>query len=118
MQILISDFGEADKKVTLVGKLDFVGAQTIEQPMGTVSGLSCNIIVDMTGVDFLASNGIRHLLRASKAVAHTSRQLVLLSPNPFVTHVLEMAGVKDLMPIVRSEDEAIAAFGSARPLGG
>ena len=113
MQILISDFGEADKKVTLIGKYDMVGAQTIEQPMATVSGLRCNVIVDMTGVDFLASNGIRHLILAAKDVTRASRKLVVLSPNPFVTHVLEMAGLADLVPIVRSEEEARAAFGCA-----
>ena len=51
---------------------------------------------------------------AAKAVARGSGKLVLLDPNPMVTEVLVVAGLDQLLPIVRSEDEARAAFGRAR----
>lgn len=110
MQVTIAEFGDAAKRVILAGKLDIAGAQKIEQPMATVSGLRCNIVVDMSEVDFIASIGIRHLVLAAKAVARGSRKLVLLDPNPLVTGVLLTAGLQDLLPIVRSEDEARAAL--------
>ena len=62
MQVTISEFGDAGKKVVLVGKLDIVGAQKIELPLATVAGSKCDIVVDMVGVDFIASIGIRHLV--------------------------------------------------------
>ena len=70
-------------------------------------------VVDMAGVDFIASIGIRHLVMAAKAVARGAGKLVLLDPNPMVTEVLVVAGLDQLLPIVRSEDEARAAFGGA-----
>ena len=111
MEITVSDFGPEAKKVVLVGKLDIAGAQRIELPMATVSGSRCNVVVDMVGVDFIASIGIRHLVIAAKAVSRSSRKLVLLSPTAFVTEVLVTSGLQDLLPIARSEDEARAIFG-------
>jgi hypothetical protein len=45
---------------------------------------------------------------AAKAVARGSGKLVLLDPTPLVTDVLVTSGLDDLLPIVRSEDEARA----------
>jgi anti-anti-sigma factor len=108
MQITVSDFGHEIKRVVLVGKLDIAGAQKIELPMATVSGSKCNVIIDMIGVDFIASIGLRHLVIAAKTVARNSRKLVLLSPNTLVTEVLTTSGLQDMLPIVRSEHEAQA----------
>ena len=110
MQVTISEFGEAGKKVILVGKLDIVGAQEIELPLATIAGLRCDIVVDMIGVDFIASIGIRHLVIAAKTVARASRKLILLDPSQLVTEVLFTSGLQDLLPIVRSEDEARAVL--------
>jgi anti-sigma B factor antagonist len=106
MQITISDFGPGTKKVSLAGKLDIAGAQIVELPMATVSGAKCNVVIDMVGVDFIASIGIRHLVIAAKTVARNSRRLILLSPNALVTDVLMTSGLQDLLPIARSDDEA------------
>jgi anti-sigma B factor antagonist len=110
MHITISDFGDSAKKVVLTGKLDIAGAQQIELPLATVAGTKSDIVVDMTGVDFIASIGIRHLVIAAKTVSRASRKLVLLDPNPMVTDVLVTAGLGDFLPIVRSEGEARAAL--------
>ena len=115
MNISISDFADVGKKVTLTGKLDIVGAQQIEMPLATLAGARHNLVIDMVGVDFIASIGIRQLVLAAKAVARGAGRLVLLDPKPLVTDVLETSGLLDLLPIVRSEAEARAAL--ARPAG-
>jgi anti-sigma B factor antagonist len=111
MDITISEFGTVGKRVTLVGKLDIAGAGCIELPLAAAAGSRQCIVVDMLGVDFIASIGIRHLVLASKAVARGNGKFVLLNPNPLVTEVLVTAGLEQLLPIVRSEDEARAALG-------
>jgi anti-sigma B factor antagonist len=113
MQVIVGEFEGIGKRVTLVGKLDIAGAQTIEQPMATLSGSKCNVVVDMNAVDFIASIGIRHLVLAAKAIARGSCKLVLLNPNELVTGVLVTTGLQDLLPIVRSEDEARAVLAQA-----
>jgi anti-sigma B factor antagonist len=113
MDIRVSEFGDVGTRVVLVGKLDIAGAEKIDTPLAAVAGSRGNIVVDMAGVSFIASIGIRHLVMAAKAVARRSGKLVLLAPNPLVTDVLVNAGLEELLPIVRSEDEARAAL--ARP---
>jgi anti-sigma B factor antagonist len=110
MEITVSEFGDGAKRVVLTGKLDIAGAGKIELPLATIAGSRSNIVVDMVGVDFIASIGIRHLVLAAKTVARSSRKLVLLAPNPLVTEVLVTAGLSDFLPIVRSENEALAAL--------
>jgi anti-anti-sigma factor len=110
MEITVSDFGGSAKKVTLVGKLDIVGADKIGLPLAAVAGTRTDLVIDMVGVDFIASIGIRHLVMAAKAVARGAGKLVLLDPNPMVTEVLLVSGLAQILPIVRSEDEARAAL--------
>lgn len=114
MKITISDLDGAGKKVTLVGKLDIAGAQVIEMPMATVAGARGNVVVDMTGVDFIASIGIRHLVMTAKAIARGAGKMVLLSPTPMVAEVLHVSGLEQILPIVKSDDEARAFFAGTR----
>jgi len=110
MDISISDFGSAAKRVTLKGKLDIAGAQKIELPLATLAGTRSNIVIDMAGVDFIASIGIRQLVMAAKAVARGAGRLVLLAPTPPVADVIVTSGLLDLLPMVRTEDEARTAL--------
>src|SRR5262245_1070278 len=98
MRVSVSDLEGNTKKVTLVGKLDIKGAEVIDIPLATVAGSRANVIVDMTGVEFIASIGIRHLVMAAKAVARGAGKLVLLGPAPMVTEVLVASGLEDLLP--------------------
>ena len=38
MEITVSEFGEAAKKIVLMGKLDITGAEKIELPLATLAG--------------------------------------------------------------------------------
>ena len=114
MKIDISQFGELGTKVTLVGRLDIAGADAIDLPLATVAGKRGNVVIDMSEVEFLASIGIRHLVMAAKAVARGAGRVVLLDPSPIVTEVLVTAGLDEILPIARTEDEARAKLmGSA-----
>jgi anti-anti-sigma factor len=93
MKIAISEFGELGTKVTLVGRLDIAGADAIDLPLATVAGRRGNVVIDMAGVEFLASIGIHHLVTAAKAIARGAGRLVLLDPSPIVTEVLVTAGL-------------------------
>jgi anti-anti-sigma factor len=67
-------------------------------------------VVDMTRLDSITSIGIRHLVSAARTLGRRRGRPLLLSPNPLVTKILMAAHVCDLLPIVRSEDEARAVF--------
>jgi len=108
MQITIADDSGPTARVRLVGKLDIAGAEEIALPLATLAGAKQSVVIDMSGVTFIASIGIRHLVAATKALNRRGGKLVLVSPSELVREVLETSGVTDLMPIVTSETEAFA----------
>ena len=108
MNIIIKDDSGATARVSFAGKLDIVGAEVIALPLATLSGSKTNIILDMSGVTFLASIGIRHLVMASKALARQNGRMILVNPTTQVRDTLETSGVTNLLPIVATEGEATA----------
>jgi anti-anti-sigma factor len=73
MKMSVSQFGELGTKVVLVGKLDISGAEKIDASMAKVAESQGNIVVDMTGVDSIASIGIRHLVHRFRETHHMGR---------------------------------------------
>jgi len=111
MQITISDDGGSIAKVGLVGRLDIAGAEVVALPLATLAGGKTSVIVDMSGVTFVASIGLRHLVLATRALSRRGGKLVLLNPIDLVRDVLETSGLTELMPIVATESEAYALLG-------
>jgi anti-anti-sigma factor len=101
MQIAISDDGSA-ATVTMVGRLDIAGAEVVALPLATLSGSKSSLLVDMSGVTFIASIGLRYLVSAAKAMGRRGGRLVLLNPNTAVTEVITTSGLADLLQIERS----------------
>ena len=109
MNIESENLNDDVRKIVLAGRFDIEGAQQIDLRF---SGLTANqkaVVVDMAGVNFLASIGIRTLVLAAKAIAQRGGRMVLLNPDENVTKVLQMAGIDTLIPISRSLEEALAA---------
>ena len=97
--------------VVLVGRLDVMGAGKIDLQFNAIAGSRRGVIVDMAGVEFLASMGIRTLLIGAKTMQRRGGSLVLVAPQPEVMKVLEVTGVLDLLPIAASHDEASGLVG-------
>src|SRR5882757_1906575 len=110
MQIITSEQGATTATVALTGRLDIAGAEAIALPLAALAGAKQGLIVDMSGVSFIASIGLRHLVSAAKALSRRQGLLVLLNPTEMVAVVLTMSGLTNLLPIVRSDSEAMAAL--------
>ena len=107
----ISDEAGTTAKIGLVGKLDIAGAEVVALPLATLAGGKKGVVVDLSGVTFLASIGVRHLVSATKTLARKGGKLVLLNPIASVKEVLETSGVTDIMPIVATESAAYELIG-------
>ena len=106
MEMIISDFGDLGKRVTLIGRLDIPGSGKIDIPLQELADSNANIIVDMQEVDFIGSLGMRSLVLAAKTLSHNARTLVLLNPTPLVADALTNAGLNTLLPMVHSDSAA------------
>jgi anti-anti-sigma factor len=96
-------YSELDNNIRLIklnGKFDIVGTGQIENKFaGYCGGEKARVVVDLSGVDFLASIGIRLLMLTAKAVASRGGKMVLLNPAPDVHHVLDITGIPAIIPI-------------------
>ncbi len=98
MQIVVNDAGST-ATVVLRGRLDISGADVVALPLATLSGVKKSLVVDMSGVTYVASIGLRHLVSAAKNVAQRGGKLVLLNPNPVVSEIVTTSGLTELLPI-------------------
>ena len=92
--------------ITLVGRLDIQGAARIEMQFTAVAAGNAAVVVDMGGVVFMASMGLRTLLLAAKAMRGKAGRMVLYRPQAEVEEVLVTSGASQLMPISHDLAEA------------
>ncbi len=100
MEIAIRDAGST-ATITLTGRLDIAGAESIALPLATLSGSKSEMLIDMARVTFIASIGLRHLVSAAKAIRRRGGRLILLNPAAQVAEVITTSGLTDLLPIER-----------------
>jgi anti-anti-sigma factor len=98
MQIQINDAGST-ATVVMVGRLDIPGAEVVALPLAALSGSKNQLIIDMAGVTFIASIGLRHLAAAAKVVRRRGGRLVLLNPAAVVAEVIRTSGLIEYLPI-------------------
>jgi anti-anti-sigma factor len=96
-------------KVKLTGPLDIAGAGDIDMPFSIIAGHNNKVIVDFTNVTFLASIGIRVLVKAARAINLRKGRLVVFNPSEDARKVLRSTGIDAIIPVVVDEPSAIAA---------
>ena len=96
-------------RIILSGKLDLAGAHDIDAPFTAAAAGHRGVIVDLAGVTFLASMGLRALVIGAKTATSRGARLVVLGPTPEVEKVLKISGFYVLAAIVHDLETALAA---------
>lgn len=97
--------------IKLIGTLDIMGVNEIETKFaGYCSGENAKVLVDLSGVDFMASIGIRLLTTNAKSLLSRSGRMVLLNPTSSVREVLDMTGIPDIIPMYDQFESAEAVL--------
>lgn len=65
-----------------------------------------SVLVDLTGVLFIASMGLRMLVEGAKKIKERGERMILLKPSPLIEMSLSTAGLDKVLTIV--QEEAIA----------
>jgi anti-anti-sigma factor len=109
MEIKAIQLEDTYTHIALIGKMDVGGVGEIENKfLGYTAARKKNTLVDISGVNFLGSMGLRIFLDAAKSLAREKKQLILLNPQQLVGEVLEASGIGDLVSIQNDEAAAIA----------
>ncbi len=75
-----------------------------------VKGGSKKILVNLAGLEYVSSAGLRVLLTAAKLMQSSGGQLKFCQPSDLVKQALEICGFNSLLSVYGSEGEAIKAF--------
>jgi anti-sigma B factor antagonist len=77
-----------------------------------ISAGRCNLVVDLTRVDFMSSAGLRTLLGGVKESRTNGGDLRIASVNPGIDKVLKMSGFHNVAKVFASPSEAVSSFSS------
>ena len=71
-----------------------------------------NLVVNLIGVEFMSSAGLRSLLGAVKDSRSHGGDLRIASTNPGIDKLLKMSGFHNIAKVFPSQMEAVSSFGS------
>ena len=94
--------------IRLVGRMDIMGAMKIDVQFAAVAAANRAVVVDLAGVEFLASMGLRTLIMGAKSMHSKAGRMVLCRPIPMVEEVLVTSGTSTLIPFAHDMAEAEA----------
>lgn len=89
-----------DKKVVvkISGRLDTQTAPELEKEIITEPGACGELILDLSGLEYISSAGLRVILKAQKLM-NTQGIMKLTGVNESVMEVLEITGFSDIVTI-------------------
>lgn len=109
MELTVIDSGADVLRLGLAGRLDASGAEAVESAFtAQVNGAARDVLVDLTGMSFAGSLGIRMLVSAARVAARRGHRMVLVAPQPQVAEVFNLVALDDLIPVVADEAAALA----------
>ena len=106
---------ESTDKITnilLSGSLDMSGVRIIETEFLQLASGNRTLVIDCSGVTFIASLGMRMLLSAAKKLDSAGNKMILHSVPPLVETALNTAGLTTILPIVKNEPDAFSLLRS------
>lgn len=97
--------------ISLVGRMDSLGAQEIDMRFTALSATrKVPVLVDLSQVTFMASIGIRTLVTNAKAQKRRGGVMVLYQPSAAVEEVLKSTGIDSIIPIAHDMEAAQRAL--------
>jgi anti-sigma B factor antagonist len=106
MEWTIVDLENGLTKLVVSGRMDIEGSLAVDPIFAKVAEEKTKVVADISNLTFLASLGLRTLVRSCKTLAAKSGNLVLLGAQPGVEKVLKTSGVNTIIPLVADMSEA------------
>jgi anti-sigma B factor antagonist len=98
--------------IDVSGSVDALTAPELSKTLlDQIAGGHANLVVNLIGVEFMSSAGLRTLLGAVKEARSNGGDLRIASANPGVDKVLKMTGFHNIAKVFPSQDEAVSSFG-------
>lgn len=95
----------------VIGRVDSSNATELGSAMDRVvdDGRN-NLVLDLSGVEYMSSAGLREMVRVLKRVKRGGGDLRIANPSDRVKEVLELAGLDTIFEIYPTQVEAVGSF--------
>lgn len=110
MDMTETDLGDV-RILALNGRLDTATAPAAEARLMATLAAAPKLVVDLAGVPYVSSAGLRLLLRGHRQARATGAGFALAAPQAAVRDVLAMSGFDTALAIRPTVAEAAAALG-------
>jgi anti-anti-sigma factor len=86
--------------LALLGELDIESARAVEAELASVedAALLARLVIDLRGVTFIDSSGLRLVIEASRRAETAAHRLALLPPGPRVFRAFQISGIDTVLP--------------------
>ena len=100
------------RMVRLVGRLDTKTAQDFEKEALKWVEEGCRgVALELSGIDYVASAGLRSILVLAKKLQSVEGRVVLFGMSGVVEEVFSISGFDRLIPVVEDRDAACKTLG-------
>jgi len=108
MDITRSHAANGTPVLRLAGRLNQASADALHSAAMDIAGDDdCKaLIIDMGGVDFIASVGIRSLIRPSQALAMRGGKLAVANLNPQISEFFSLTGLDQMFRVYETVEDA------------
>lgn len=111
MDLQFKELENGIRLISLTGELDIKGTGAVETRVAGYSAVEgAQVLIDLGGVTFIASIGIRMLVLTARAVGGRGGRVALVAPQGPARDVLELTGIDNAIPIFDTLPDAQAAL--------
>ncbi len=113
MKLRYQELDGGIRLIKLIGALDMTGTYSIEiEFVRQCAGDNVRVLVDLSKVNYLSSIGIPMLINTAKSVTSRGGKFALLNPQQNVAEVLDIVGIREIIPIFTDLESARAGLDS------
>jgi len=93
--------------IRVAGRLDSTGAPLLAQRCAAVAAAGSDLVLELSGVTFIASSGVGALLATAERFRESGRTLALAALPPPVDAVIRLLNLDRFLDIVDSEERGL-----------
>ena len=107
LSIEIAPAANGNQRVALAGRLDTHTYANLDEQLGPVLDSPIHsLVLDLAGLDYISSAGVRSIFKARKALHARGGKVVVVNPQPQIQKVFDMVKAVPLEEIFSSVKEA------------
>ena len=99
--------------VAVNGRLDGTSTPALEPVVADALAAGQGVVLDLSGLTYIASVGLRLVLQAAKRAGQTGQKLAICALQPQVLEVFEISGLDTLMTICPVRADALALMAAS-----